>query len=126
MYTENQLAAIVVDLCFNIHRRYGPGLLESVYETVLCYELRKSGLHVQQQLQIPIQHEELFIPHAFRADLVIEFKLLVELKAVEELLPLHSRITLTYLKLTGMKLGLLINFNEVLIRDGLRRLVNNL
>ena len=124
--TENELASIVVDVCFNVHKRYGPGLLESVYEEILCYELRKGGLYVQQQQQIPIHHEELFIPQAFRADLIVERSVLIELKAVEELAKVHARTTLTYLKLSGLKLGLLINFNVELFRNGIRRIVNNL
>ena len=124
--TENELAKIVVDTCFRIHQRYGPGLLESVYEEILCYELRKLGLKVTRQPPISLVHEDLFIKIAFRADLIVEDKLLIELKAMDELSKVHYRKTLTYLKLVDLRLGLLVNFCVTLIKDGIHRIVNNL
>jgi GxxExxY protein len=123
---ENEIARIVVDHCFRLHQAYGPGLLESVYEEVLCYELKKEGLFFERQKQIPLVHEEVFIKAAFRADLIVERKVLIELKSVETLPKAYYKIVLTYLKLTDLKLGLLINFNVGLIKDGIHRIVNNL
>lgn len=123
---ENELARIVVDCCYRMHSRYGPGLLESVYEQILFYELSQSGLFVERQKSIPLIHEDLIIPVAFRADLIIEGKLLLELKAVDEMPKLFYKKVVTYLKLTGIHLGLLINFNEPYLKDGIKRIVNNL
>ena len=124
--TENEFARIVIDLCFKIHQKYGPGLFESVYEKILFYELSKLGLFVQRQHPVSLQHEDLFIGVAFRADLIIERKLLVELKSLDVLPKNYYKQVITYLRLTGLKLGLLINFNVVLIKDGIHRIVNNL
>ena len=124
--TENELAKIVVDLCFKIHQKYGPGLYESVYEEILFYELSKIGLFVQKQQPISLLHEELIIGVAFRADLIIERKLLVELKSVDVLPKNYYKQVITYLRLTGLKLGLLINFNVGLMKEGVHRIVNNL
>ncbi len=123
---ENELARIVVDCCYKIHSRYGPGLLESVYEQILFYELSQSGLFVERQKSIALVHKDLIIPVAFRADLIIEGKLLLELKAVDEMPKLFYKKVVTYLKLTGIHLGLLINFNEPYLKDGIKRIVNNL
>lgn len=124
--TENEIATIVVDLCYKIHVMYGPGLLESVYEVILVYELRKIGFTVQQQKPIPVIHEEVKMDVGFRADIIIENKLIVELKSVEVLSPVFAKILLTYLRLTNIKLGLLVNFGEMLIKNGIKRVVNNL
>ena len=123
---ENEIARIVVDRCLKIHRRLGPGLLESVYEEVLTYELIKGGLQCDKQVGIPVVYEDIRMDIGFRADMVVERKVIIELKSVENILPVHKKQLLTYLKLTGMKLGLLINFNEALVKDGITRVVNGL
>ena len=124
--TENELAKVIVDLCLKIHKTLGPGLLESVYEAALVYELNKIGIHVEKQATIPVTYEQIAMDIGFRADLIVENKLILELKSVESILPVHKKQLLTYLKLTNMKLGLLINFNVDLIRDGIIRIVNGL
>lgn len=124
--TENELAKIVVDACYRIHTGLGPGLLESVYEAVLAKELEKRGLRVQRQQPVPIIWEDMTFDEGFRADLIIEDKLIIELKSVERLAPVHSKQLLTYLRLTNKRLGLLVNFGEALIKDGIKRVVNGL
>ena len=124
--TENEIASIVVDASLKVHRRFGPGLLESAYETVLARELRKRGLNVERQVLVPIVWDGETIDEGFRADLLVEDKLIIELKSVENLAKVHFRQLLTYLRLTDCKLGLLINFNEVLVKDGIHRVVNAL
>jgi GxxExxY protein len=124
--TENELSKLVVDICFKIHKQYGPGLFESVYEELFCYEWSKTGIAYTRQESISLVHEYIKMDVTFRADVIIDQKLLVELKSVEELEKVHHKQVQTYLKLTGIKLGLLINFNENLIKDGIRRIVNNL
>jgi GxxExxY protein len=124
--TENELAKIVVELCLKIHRALGPGLLESVYEEVLCFELTKMNLNFKRQQAIAVVYEGIKMDLGFRADIIIEDKLIVELKSVEMLTPVHHKILLTYLRLTNKKLGLLVNFNVELIKDGIKRIVNSL
>lgn len=124
--SENEIAAVVVDLCFHIHRRYGPGLLESVYETILHYELEQKGLKVERQKWIHIRHEELVIRDAFRADFVVEDLVLIELKSVDGLPRCYHKIVVTYLTLTGIKLALLINFRVGVFKEGVQRIVKNL
>ena len=124
--TENEIAKIVVDACFKIHTKLGPGLLESVYETILEYELKKRGLKVERQVDIAVAYEGLNFDVGFRADLIVENDVTLELKSVEQTAPVHRKQVLTYLKLTEMKLGLLINFGSPLIKDGIARLVNGL
>ena len=124
--TENEIAKVVVDIAFKIHNLFGPGLFESVYEELMEYELRKVFQNVRRQFAIALIHEELYIPTAFRADLLVENKVLVELKSVEEFGKLDFKQVRTYLNLTGYKLGLLINFNVPLIKDGIKRIVNGL
>jgi GxxExxY protein len=124
--TENEIAKIVVDLCVKIHKTLGPGLLESVYEAALVYELKKLGIHVENQLGIPVTYDQIIMDVGFRADLVVDNKLIVELKSIENLLPVHKKQLLTYLKLTKMKLGLLVNFNVDLMKDGIVRIANGL
>ncbi len=124
--TENELSKIIVDSCFRVHTSLGPGLLESVYEEVLLYELKKSKLKCQRQVEVPVIYETIRLNAGFRADIIVEDKVIVELKSVEKLLPVHKKQLLTYLKLSNMKLGLLVNFNENLIKDGIIRIVNNL
>jgi GxxExxY protein len=123
---ENELSAIVVDCCYRIHKKLGPGLLESVYEEVLCYELSKAELCFARQTGIPVYYDELILELGFRADIIVEEKVIIEIKSVESIAPVHKKQLLTYLKLTGLKLGLLVNFNEALIKDGLVRIVNKL
>jgi GxxExxY protein len=126
MKNENEIAKIIVDVAYQIHIKLGPGLLESVYEVIMCHELQKRGLQVEQQKVIPVFWDGLKMDLGFRADLVVENKVIIELKSVEILAPVHSKQLLTYLKVSGLKLGLLINFNSALIKDGINRIVNNL
>jgi GxxExxY protein len=123
---ENELARIVVDIAYHIHTRLGPGLLESVYEAILVYELRKRGLKVQSQIPVPVVWEEVHLEVGFRADVIVEDKLVVELKSVEEVVPVHKKQLLTHLRLTNCRLGLLINFGDVLIKKWISRVVNGL
>ncbi len=124
--TENELSKIIVNTAYQIHVQLGPGLLESVYEEVMCFELTNIGLKVERQKAIPVWWNGLRMEIGFRADLIVEDKVIIELKSVETLAPVHSKQVLTYLKLTGLKLGLLINFNENLIKDAITRIANNL
>ena len=124
--TENELSKIIVNECYNIHVNLGPGLLESVYEEILFYELTNKGLKVDRQKPIPVIWKEKKMELGFRADLIVENKVIIELKSVEAIAPVHPKQLLTYLKITGIKLGLLINFNEKLIKDGITRIVNRL
>ena len=123
---ENQISRIVVDAALHVHKRTGPGLLESVYEVVLAHELKKRGLKVQRQAPIPIRYDDLTFEEGFRADLLVEEIVIVELKSVEQLAPVHHKQVLTQLRLSNRRLGLLINFGEVLLKDGLHRIVNGL
>ena len=123
---ENSLAKIVVDTCYQVHVGLGPGLFESVYEEVLYYELCRKGLHVKRQYPVPIVWNAVKMELGFRVDLVIEDPDLIEIKSVKMLELVHKKQLMTYLKLTGFKLGLLVNFNEALIKNGIVRIVNNL
>jgi GxxExxY protein len=123
---ENQLATFVVDLCFRIHNRLGPGLLESVYEEVLCYELSRAGVSFTRQQRINVIYDDIVMDLGFRADIIVEDKLIIELKSIDIIAPVHYKILLTYLRLTNKKLGLLVNFKVNLIKDGIKRVVNNL
>jgi GxxExxY protein len=123
---ENTLAKIVVDATFQIHTKLGPGLLESVYEKILAHELLKRNLKIERQKAVPIIYDGVQFNEAFRADLVVDSKIIIELKSIEEVSKVHKKQLLTYLKLTNMKLGLLINFGAVLIKDGIFRVVNGL
>ena len=124
--TENEIAKIVVDAAIKVHRALGPGLLESVYEIVLAHELAKRGLKVERQVPIPIEYNGLKFQEGFRADIVVEEKIIVELKSVENIQPVHKKQLLTYLRLADMRLGLLINFGSPLLKDGISRVVNGL
>jgi len=126
MLTENEISKLVVDLCFRIHKQYGPGLFESVYEEIFGYEWAKKGISFTRQQAIPLIHEEIKMDAGFRADFIIDNKVIVELKSIETLAPVHFKQVQTYLKLTNIKLGLLVNFNINLIKDGIHRIVNNL
>ncbi len=121
---ENELSKIVLDICFAIHKTYGPGLYESVYEEIFCYELEKIKINYERQKAIPLIHETIKMDIGFRADVIIEGKLLVELKSIENVADLHYKKVQTYLKLTNLKLGLLINFNVPLLKEGIKRIIN--
>ncbi|OQY60534.1 MAG: GxxExxY protein [Desulfobacteraceae bacterium 4572_88] len=123
---ENELSGIIVDCCFKIHTTLGPGLLESVYEEILFYELNKLNLPCKRQIGIPVVYEDVKLDIGFRADIVVEDKIIIEIKSVEKVVSVHKKQLLTYLKLTGMRLGLLINFNDNLIKNGITRIVNQL
>jgi GxxExxY protein len=123
---ENDIATIIVNTCFKIHSELGPGLFESVYEEILEYELLNQGLKVERQKPIPVIWKELKMEVGFRADLIVENLVVVEIKSIDSIAPVHKKQLLTYLRLTNKKLGLLINFNEALIKDGITRIVNNL
>jgi len=124
--TENEISKIVVDIAYKVHTKIGPGLLESVYEEIMFCEIKNYGLKVERQKAIPVFCKEKQLEIGFRAYLIVENKVIIELKSVEEIAPVHYKQLLTYLKLTDLKLGLLINFNEYLIKDGIKRIVNNL
>ena len=124
--TENELSKIIVDSCYHIHVNLGPGLFESVYEEILYYELIQEGLNVSRQKPIPVIWKEIKMDQGFRADLIVENKVLIEIKSVESIAKVHQKQVMTYLKLTGLKLGLLVNFNESLIKNGITRIVHKL
>ena len=124
--TENEIATIVVDAALRIHKTLGPGLLESVYQAVLNYELQKRGLRVAQQVGLPVWYEGVKLEIGFRVDLLIGDKVIIEIKSVEALAPVHRKQLETYLRLMDLRLGLLINFNVELIKDGIQRVVNRL
>ncbi len=124
--TENEIAKEIVDAAYKIHTKVGPGLLESAYEAMLAYELKKRGLRVVSQQPIPVVYEDVKLEIGYRADLVVEDKVIIELKSVEKTAPVNKKQLLTYLKLADKRLGLLINFGQVLIKTGITRVVNNL
>ena len=124
--TENEVAKIIVDTAFQIHKRLGPGLLESVYEVILAHELKRRGLKVDRQVPVAIVFDGIRFDEGFRADVIVGDKVIVELKSVENVIPVHKKQLLTYLRLTDKRLGLLLNFGSELIRDGISRVVNNL
>ncbi len=121
---ENEIGKIVVDSAVCLHKELGPGLLESVYEVLLSYELQERGLKLQRQVSIPIEYRGKKFNEGFRADIIVENKVILELKSVETASRAHKKQVLTYLKLTGMKLGYLLNFGESLMKDGITRLLN--
>lgn len=121
---ENELSKIVFEAGLKIHRQLGPGLLESAYEECLYYELLKTGLKIERQRALPLVYESVKLDAGYRADLLIENKLIVEIKSVDALNDIHVSQVLTYLKLSGCKLGLLINFNTVLFKEGVNRLIH--
>ncbi|NNJ12770.1 GxxExxY protein [Chloroflexales bacterium ZM16-3] len=124
--TENDVAKIIVDAAYHIHSRFGPGLLESAYQAMLAHELGKRGLRVECEKPVPLVYDEVVLELGYRADMLVEDLVLVELKAVEQTAPVHKRQLLTYLKLTDKRLGLLINFGTALIKDGIHRVANGL
>ena len=124
--TENEIAREIVDAAFRVHTTPGPGLLESVYEAALAHEVAKRSLTLVRQQPIPVFYDSVRLPVGFRADLIVEHRVIVEVKAVEALAPIHRMQVLSYLKASGLRLGLLVNFNSVLLKHGLRRVVNGL
>jgi len=124
--TENQVAKEIVDASLKVHRQLGPGLLESAYEECLRYELIQRDLYVERQKALPLVYEEVKLEVGYRVDLLVDKKVIIEIKAVEALNDVHLAQILTYLKLSNCKLGLLINFNVALIKNGIRRVVNKL
>ena len=123
---ENEIGKLIVDASLKVHTALGAGLLESVYETCLAHELEKQGLTVRKQVALPIVYDDLRVDNAFRIDLLVDDKVVVELKAIDNLLPVHTAQLLSYLKLGKYKLGFLLNFNVVHMKDGIKRLVNGL
>jgi len=119
----NRLSEIVIGKAIKVHKELGPGLLESVYQKCLSYELQNEKIEVANEVPIPIKYKDNNFKCGFRADLILENSLLLELKTVEELLPIHTAQLLTYLKLTGFRLGLLINFNTKYVKDGIKRII---
>lgn len=126
MFTENELSNIIIGEAIYVHKTLGPGLLESVYKECLYYRLIKRDLNVVKERAIPLVFEEIKMQCGYRADLIVENMVVVEIKCVDALADIHKAQTLTYLRLTEIKLGLLINFNVTLLKDGLKRIVNNL
>ena len=124
--TENEISKVIVNSALTVHRELGPGLLESVYNIVLSYELQKRGLRVNRQVPIAIRYKEMTFEKAFCADIVVDEKLIVELKSVEQISEAHKKRVQTYLRLTGCKLGFLLNFGEALMKRGVARVVNGL
>jgi GxxExxY protein len=122
MKHESTTSAII-GICIKVHEHLGPGLLESVYEEVICYELAKFGIAFKRQQGIPVIYEEIKLELGFRADVIIENKVILEIKSVESIAQVHPKTVLTYMRLTGIEVGLLINFNVVLLREGITRLV---
>ena len=122
--TENEIGTIIIDAAISIHRKLGPGLLETVYEAILARELEKRGLKVERQKPIPIEFDGMKFEEGFRADIIVENKVILELKSIEKINPAHKKQVLTYLKLTGLKLGYLLNFGEALMKDGITRILN--
>ncbi len=124
--TENEISAVLVNMFLKIHRQLRPGLLESIYEEVICYELRKAGLAFKRQQGMVVMYDELKMDLGFRSDVIVDDKVIIEIKSVDILAPVHHKQLLTYLRLTNLKLGLLVNFNVDLIKNGITRIVNNL
>ena len=124
--SENELAKIAVDICFKIHKQYGAGLFEKVYEEIFCYEWAKTGIEIRRQQGVKVIHEGIDMGIGFVPDLIIDNKVILELKSVETVAEVHFKQVQTYLRLTNLKLGLLINFNVPLIKNGIQRIANNL
>ena len=123
---ENQIADGIVDAAFRVHRHFGPGLLESAYEACLAHELLSMGFNVEKQVALPLVYQDVKFDAGYRLDLWVERLVIIEVKAVDELHPVHMAQMITYLKLTGNRLGMIINFHSTLLKNGMRRVVNNL
>jgi|SRR5687768_5184684 len=124
--TESDIGRIVVDAAIAVHRELGPGLLESVYEVIMAYELGRRDLSVRRQVPIPIHYKQMIFEEAFRADLVVENEIIIELKSIEQVSEAHKKQLLTYLRLTGCKLGFLLNFGEALMKRGITGTANGI
>ena len=124
--TENEVTGVIVDAAYKVHRTLGPGLFESVYEEVLTYELTQRGRRVERQVPVPVVYEDVRCEIGFKADLIVDGIVIVELKSVERTLPVHKKQVLTYLRLADKRVGLLLNFGANQIKDGITRLVNQL
>ncbi len=122
--TENEISKHILDAAFRVHTKLGPGLFESVYEVIMAYELKKKDLVVERQKPMPIVYDDIRFDEAFRSDMVVDRKVIPELKSVEALLPVHAKQVLTQLRLSGLKLGLLINFGEAHLKNGIKRIIN--
>jgi GxxExxY protein len=122
--TENEIAKQILDAAFRVHTKLGPGLFESVYEVIMAYELKKRGLSAERQKAMPIMYDDIRFDEAFRSDIVVNGKVIAELKSVEALLPIHAKQVLTQLRLSGLKLGLLINFGGAHLKNGIKRIIN--
>jgi GxxExxY protein len=125
MNTIDEIASVIVDSAFKVHTKLGPGLLESAYEACLSHELKKRGLKVDRQIPQPVYYDDIIIDVGYRLDLLVNDSVIIELKAVENVLPIHQAQLMTYLKLSGKTLGFLINFNTVLIKNGIKRIANH-
>ncbi len=123
---ENEISGVVLDLSIKIHQSLGPGLLESVYQRILAYELRKASFQIETEVPVPVVWDGKVIDESFRADIIVNGKVLIELKSIEKTLPVHRKQTITYIKLAKLKLGLLINFGAPQLKEDFHRLVNNL
>ena len=123
---ENEISNVILGVAIELHKSLGPGLLESAYENALVYDLMKKGLDVKQQVAMPFIYKEVKLDVGYRIDLIVENKVLIEVKSIEDLAPVHYSQVLTYLRLSKLKLGLLMNFNTKLLKDGIHRIVNNL
>jgi GxxExxY protein len=123
---ENDLSGLIIGCGMRVHTALGPGLLESAYEECLCYELKKRGFYVGKQVPLPLVYEKVELDCVYRLDLIVENKVIIEIKSVESIKPIHSVQLLTYLKLTNCKLGLLLNFNVLHLKDGIKRVANKL
>lgn len=124
--TENEISRIIVEEAIYIHKSVGPGMLESAYSRCLTYRLIKRGLNVKTEMPVPLVFEKIYLDCGYRADIVIEDKVVIEVKSVAAIAPIHLAQILTYLRFLNLKLGLLLNFNSILMKDGIRRVVNNL
>jgi len=122
--TENEIAKQILDAAFRVHTKLGPGLFESVYEVIMAYELKKRGLSAERQKAMPIMYDDIRFDEAFRSDIVVNGKVIAELKSVEALLPVHPKQVLTQLRLSGLKLDLLVNFGEAHLKNGIKRIIN--
>lgn len=122
---DEELTYQIRGCIFNVYNKLGPGLFESVYEAALCYELNKVGLKFKRQLELPVHYEDIILDVAFRIDILVENKVIIEIKSVEELSKVHYKQIITYLKLTSIPIGLLVNFNTDSIKENIKRIVNN-
>lgn len=122
----NEISEAVIGSAIEVHKHLGPGLLESVYQSCLCFELRSSGLHVESEVALPVIYKGTTLSEVYRVDMLVEDEVVVELKAVEQVLPVYKAQLLSYLKISGKKLGLLINFNVPVLKQGVKRIVNRL